>query len=171
MKCTQYGICSQAVFKNARAMFFSFSGAAGSYFRAGLKKIRAGAEFFRKGCPCPNLESLLVRGGYLTSSLENSSTRALPPSCLVGSPIQGLSVRPWPWSSLAPCYRYPAGYPAPGLPCHSPSHLRLLAAPTLDVLSSSTLCARSWLAASCYYLLGAQGVHQSHKEESKDVNM
>jgi hypothetical protein len=24
MKCTQYGICSQAAFKNARAIFFCF---------------------------------------------------------------------------------------------------------------------------------------------------
>jgi hypothetical protein len=63
VKCTQYGICSQAAFKNARAMFFLLSGGAGSYFQAGLKKIQAGAEISREGCPRPNLESLLVRGG------------------------------------------------------------------------------------------------------------
>jgi hypothetical protein len=70
MKCTQYGICSQAAFKNARAMFFSFSDGTGSYFQAGLKKIRAGAEILREGCPRLNMESLLVRGGYLTSSVN-----------------------------------------------------------------------------------------------------
>jgi hypothetical protein len=53
VKCTQYGICSQAAFKNGRTMFFSFSGGAGSYFRAGLEKIRAGAEISREGCPRP----------------------------------------------------------------------------------------------------------------------
>jgi hypothetical protein len=42
-----------------------FSGGAGSYFRAGLKKIRAGAEISREGCPRPNMESLLVCRGVL----------------------------------------------------------------------------------------------------------
>ena len=63
VKCTQYGICSQAAFKNGRAMFLSFSGGAGSYFRAGLEKIRAGAEISREGCPRPDLTPLKVRGG------------------------------------------------------------------------------------------------------------
>jgi hypothetical protein len=63
VKCTQYGICSQATFKIARAMFFPFSGGEGSYFWAGLKKIRVGAEISQEGCPRPNMESLLVRGG------------------------------------------------------------------------------------------------------------
>jgi hypothetical protein len=44
VKCTQYEICSQAAFKNPRAMFFSFSGGAGNYFRAGFKKSQAGTE-------------------------------------------------------------------------------------------------------------------------------
>jgi hypothetical protein len=29
VKCTQYGICSQAAFKNARAILFLFSGGTG----------------------------------------------------------------------------------------------------------------------------------------------
>ena len=37
MKCTQYGFCSQAAFKNARAMFFSKLGGAGNNFRSGSK--------------------------------------------------------------------------------------------------------------------------------------
>jgi hypothetical protein len=73
VKCTQYGICSQAAFKIGRAMFFLFSGGAGSYFRAGLKKIRAGAEFLLEGCPCPNLESLLLRRGVLNVLLSLTS--------------------------------------------------------------------------------------------------
>jgi hypothetical protein len=59
VKCTQYGICSQAAFKNARAIFF-FSGGAGNFFRADLKKSRAGAEISREGCPRPDLTSLKV---------------------------------------------------------------------------------------------------------------
>ena len=43
-------------------------------FRAGLKKIQAGAEISREGYPRPNMESLLVRGGYLTSSLCDNIT-------------------------------------------------------------------------------------------------
>jgi hypothetical protein len=43
-------------------MFF-FLGGAGSCFRAGLKKSRAGAEISREGCPRPDLTSLKVRGG------------------------------------------------------------------------------------------------------------
>jgi hypothetical protein len=52
MKYTQYGICSQAAFKNARAMFFPFPGGAGSCFRAGLKNSRAGQNF-TGGLPLP----------------------------------------------------------------------------------------------------------------------
>jgi hypothetical protein len=63
VKCTQYGICSQAAFKNGRAMFFSFSGGAGSYFRAGLENIWAGQKFRGRAAPARNMESLLVRGG------------------------------------------------------------------------------------------------------------
>jgi hypothetical protein len=43
--------------------FFSFSGGAGSYFRAGLEKIRAGQKFRGRAAPARNMESLLVRGG------------------------------------------------------------------------------------------------------------
>jgi hypothetical protein len=44
VKCTQYGICSQAAFKNTRAIFF-FG------FRAGLKKFRAGQKFRGRAAP------------------------------------------------------------------------------------------------------------------------
>jgi hypothetical protein len=54
MKCTQYGICSQAAFKNARAKFFVF-GRGGQFFWAGLKNSWAGAEISRQGCPRPDL--------------------------------------------------------------------------------------------------------------------
>jgi hypothetical protein len=57
-------------FKNGRAMFFSFSGGAGIYFRAGLEKIWARAEISREGCPRPNMESLLVRGGGVFNVLR-----------------------------------------------------------------------------------------------------
>ena len=73
VKCTQYGICSQVAFKNARAMFFSFSGGAGSCFRAGLKKTRAGAEISCDGGPRPDLTPPIVRRGVL-------SVRPLRPS-------------------------------------------------------------------------------------------
>jgi hypothetical protein len=70
VRCTQYGFCSQAAFKNARAMFFFlFSGGVGNYFRASLKKSHAGAEISREGCPRPDLTSLKVCGGTLTSSV------------------------------------------------------------------------------------------------------
>ena len=39
MKCTQYEICGQATFKNARAMFFSKSAGAGNNFRSGLENL------------------------------------------------------------------------------------------------------------------------------------
>jgi hypothetical protein len=51
VKCTQYGICSQAAFKNARAMFFSKLGGAGSSFRLGSKKSWAGAKNLQESCP------------------------------------------------------------------------------------------------------------------------
>jgi hypothetical protein len=70
VKCTQYGIRSQAAFKNARAMFFSFSGGAGSCFRVGLKKSRAGAEISREGGPRPDLTPPIVRRGYLVSAIH-----------------------------------------------------------------------------------------------------
>ena len=48
---TQYGVCSQVTFKNARAMFFSFSDGVGSCFRAGLKKSRQGQKFRQRAAP------------------------------------------------------------------------------------------------------------------------
>jgi hypothetical protein len=48
VKCTQYGICSQAVFKNARAIFF-VSGRDGHLFSGGFEKIQAGQKFCRGG--------------------------------------------------------------------------------------------------------------------------
>ena len=65
VKCTRYGICSQTAFKNARAMFFSKLGRAGSCFRSGSKKSRAGTKNLREGCPRPVLTFLEVRGGEL----------------------------------------------------------------------------------------------------------
>ena len=38
VKCTQYGICSQATLKNARAMFFLMLGKAGNNFKS-VQKI------------------------------------------------------------------------------------------------------------------------------------
>jgi hypothetical protein len=49
VKCTQYGICSQVAFKNARAIFFS--GGTGICFRAGLKKSERGQKFRGEGLP------------------------------------------------------------------------------------------------------------------------
>ena len=51
MKCTQYGICSQAAFKNARAMFFSKLGGVGSNYRADSKKIPGGGKNIAGGMP------------------------------------------------------------------------------------------------------------------------
>jgi hypothetical protein len=65
VKCTQYGICSQAAFKNARAKFFLKLGEAGSNFRSGSKKSRAGAKISREGCPRPDLTPPIVRRGGL----------------------------------------------------------------------------------------------------------
>ena len=48
VKCTQYGICSQAASKDARAMFFSKLGGASSSFRSGSK-------ISREGWPRPDL--------------------------------------------------------------------------------------------------------------------
>ena len=48
VKCTQYGICNQAAFKNSKAMFFSKLGGAGNNFRSASK-------ISLKGVPNPNL--------------------------------------------------------------------------------------------------------------------
>ena len=63
VKCTQYGICSQAAFKNERAIFFLKLGEAGSNFRADSKKSRAGAKCLRDGCLRLDLTPLEARGG------------------------------------------------------------------------------------------------------------
>ena len=54
VKCTQYGICSQAAFKNARAMFFLFVfGRGGHMFSGGFEKIPGGGRNFAGGLPPP----------------------------------------------------------------------------------------------------------------------
>ena len=72
VKCTQYGICSQTAFKNARAMFFLKLGGAGRCFRSGLKKSQAGAKNLREGCPCLDLTPLEVCGGDFNIPLYSS---------------------------------------------------------------------------------------------------
>jgi hypothetical protein len=72
VKCTQYGICSQATFKNARTMFF---GRGRRLFSGGFEKISCGGKNFAGGLPPPpprgsNIPISLW--GYLTSSVENS---------------------------------------------------------------------------------------------------
>ena len=62
MKCTRYKICSQATFKNTRAMFFPKLGGMDSSFRTDSKKSRAETKCSREGCPCPDLTPLEVRG-------------------------------------------------------------------------------------------------------------
>ena len=64
VKCTQYGICSQAAFKNARAIFILFSGGTDICFRAGLKKSGRGQKFRGEGYPPPGSDTLKVRRGY-----------------------------------------------------------------------------------------------------------
>jgi hypothetical protein len=50
VKCTQYGICSEAAFKNARTIFFVF-GQDGHLFSGGFEKIRARAKNLWGGLP------------------------------------------------------------------------------------------------------------------------
>jgi len=71
VKCTQYGICSQAAFKNGRAMFFCFRAGRATIFRRVWKKSGRGQKFRGRAAPARNMESLLVRGGYLTSSVDD----------------------------------------------------------------------------------------------------
>jgi hypothetical protein len=80
VKCTQYGIYSQAAFKNARAMFFSKLGEAGSNFQSGSKKSRAGAKILREGCPRPDLTPPIVRRGDLMSPRHLALLDTKPPS-------------------------------------------------------------------------------------------
>jgi hypothetical protein len=50
VKCTQYGICSQTTFKNARVIFFVF-GRGGQLFSGGFEKIPGGGKNFTEGLP------------------------------------------------------------------------------------------------------------------------
>jgi hypothetical protein len=54
-KCTRYGICSQATFKNARTMFFSKLGRTDNNFRSDSKKIPGGDKMFAGVMPRPDL--------------------------------------------------------------------------------------------------------------------
>ena len=65
VKCTQYRICSQAIFKNARAMVFLKLGGAGNNFRSGSKKSRVGAKSLQEGCPRPDPTHPIVHKGGL----------------------------------------------------------------------------------------------------------
>jgi hypothetical protein len=56
VKCTQYGICSQAAFKNARAMFFFVFGRGGRLFSGGFEKIPGGGRTFVGGLPPPGYD-------------------------------------------------------------------------------------------------------------------
>jgi hypothetical protein len=49
VKCTQYGICNQAAFKNARAMFFSKLG--GAIFNRVQKNPECGQNFCERTAP------------------------------------------------------------------------------------------------------------------------
>ena len=80
VKCTRYGICSQATFKNARAMFFSFSGGVGSCCWVGLKKIPGGGRNFARGLPPPgsDIPYRLMRVFIVTRSQVASSHLPTP---------------------------------------------------------------------------------------------
>jgi hypothetical protein len=56
VKCTQYGICSQAAFKNAIAMFFFFFRAGGQLFSGGFEKIPGGGKNFAEGLSPPGFD-------------------------------------------------------------------------------------------------------------------
>ena len=60
--------CSQAAFKNARAMFLLKLGGAGNNFQLGSKKSRARAKILREGYPRPDLTPLIVHRGDLMSA-------------------------------------------------------------------------------------------------------
>jgi hypothetical protein len=55
VKCTQYGICSQAAFKNARAMFFVF-GWDGQLFSGRFEKNPGGGRNLAGGLPPPGYD-------------------------------------------------------------------------------------------------------------------
>jgi len=63
MKCTQYGICEQVAFKNARTMIFSKSDGWATVFGR-VQKILI---FWLGGCPYPNIPPQKCRGGKLTA--------------------------------------------------------------------------------------------------------
>jgi hypothetical protein len=63
VKCTQYEICSQAAFKNARAMFFLKLGGAGNNFRSDYKKIQGGGKMFARGRPPLRFETPISSWG------------------------------------------------------------------------------------------------------------
>jgi hypothetical protein len=70
VKCTQYGICSQAAFKNARAMFFLKLGGTGISFRAASKNPGRGPKF-AGGLPRPGFDTPIVRrGGFNVARLH-----------------------------------------------------------------------------------------------------
>ena len=62
VKCTQYGICSQAAFKNARAMFFLKLGGTGCWIML-QKNPRRGQKQLREGNPRLDLRPPIVRRG------------------------------------------------------------------------------------------------------------
>jgi hypothetical protein len=68
VKCTQYGICSQAAFKNARANFFCV-GRDGHLFPGGFEKFPGGGRNFAAGLPPPGSDTphTLV-GGVISSA-------------------------------------------------------------------------------------------------------
>ena len=69
MKCTQYGICGEVAFKNARAMVFWKSGGAGTSFQSGLEN----SGFFVGQLPLPIYASpeRLIGSRILSSELTH----------------------------------------------------------------------------------------------------
>jgi hypothetical protein len=59
VKCTQYEICGEVAFKNARAMIFLKSSRAGNNFWSGSKILKK--NYARQ--PNPDLTPLKVHGG------------------------------------------------------------------------------------------------------------
>jgi hypothetical protein len=63
VKPTQYGICSQVAFKNARAMFFFEVGRGGHQFSVGFNFFPAGGKIFLGGLSLPESDTPIVRRG------------------------------------------------------------------------------------------------------------
>ena len=79
VKCTQYGICGEVAFKNARAMIFSKSGEAGKVFRSGPKNL----NFFVGQLPLPvSTSPKKLVGGKILSALQNRSLEQGHWSCI-----------------------------------------------------------------------------------------